>query len=153
MGKSKCRPPNEAELRARVVDVWLAARGFSPDEILLESSFRIRLGRNVYVVGATGERRYPAHARGRADYLVRTVDGRNLFVVETKSPSEDLDEEMRDQAISYARLVADGDIAPFAILTNGRNAEIYDTVTRELISNEGIPAQHTSLQHGFRATV
>lgn len=51
-----------------------------------------------------------------------------LIVVDTKSPSEILSKEGRDQVISYARLLPK--IAPIAVLTNGTNIQVYQTLDK-----------------------
>lgn len=137
---------NEAEVRAKVVDEWLKDHGFGPAEIILEKQFEIQLGRGVHRIG--NGRKY-----GRADYLVRSADGRNLFVIETKSPTSNskLDEFARDQVISYALLLRDG-IAPFAILSNGRDTKIFDTLTRESLETPSVPVEHPYAKNGFRVS-
>jgi hypothetical protein len=138
---------NEAELRATVVDEWLRDHGFGPSDVILEKHFEIQLGRGIHCIGK--RKRY-----GRSDYLVRSVDGRNLFVIETKSPSPDsqLDEAARDQVISYARLLRDG-IAPFAVLTNGENTTIYDTLTGKALGDAHVPVEHPYARSGFRVSL
>jgi type I restriction enzyme M protein len=49
-----------------------------------------------------------------------------LIVCETKSPSEILDRESREQVISYARLL--DRIAPLALLTNGFQTQVFGTL-------------------------
>jgi len=60
-------------------------------------------------------------AYGRIDLLVKASDGSPLFLVEVKKPDIDI-ETGKDQAISYARLL----LAPFAIITNGKETKLYD---------------------------
>lgn len=66
----------------------------------------------------------------RADVLVRNEYGENLLVIEVKAPSEKLDDQARDQGISYARCVAEGNIAPYVVLTNGHLTRVFDSITR-----------------------
>lgn len=142
---------NEAELRAKVVDVWLRDHGFSSDQIRLESSFTISLGRGSFTVDSNQKRR-SEKARGRSDYLVRTADGQNLLIIEAKAPDSPLDEDARIQAISYARLLRDGGIAPFAIVTNGKQTQIFDSVTGNALSEDVVPPSHPYAIAGFRIT-
>jgi Type I restriction enzyme R protein N terminus (HSDR_N) len=142
---------NEAELRAWVIDQWLRDHGFENHQIRLESSFVISLGRGSFTVGNNGKDRSNL-ARGRADYLVRTSDGQNLLVIEAKAPGSSLDEESRIQAISYARLLKEGGIAPFAIVTNGQNSQIFDSITGQPIEGNTIQTAHPYAVAGFRVS-
>ena len=140
---------SEEDIRTHVVARWLSEHGFSANEIKVERSFELRLGRNVYRVGSD----QPLNvARPRTDLLVRSVDGRNLIIIEVKAESESLTERDREQAISYARLLREGGIAPFSVLTNGRQTEIYDSITRERIDGETVPLNHRYARAGFRIT-
>lgn len=113
---------NEEEVKVKLVLPWLREAGFDLDDLQLERTFSIRIGRNAVEIG-----RQPT-ASGRLDILVRAGD-RNLFVIETKAENLALDEDDRDQAISYARLVHP--IAPYAVVTNGRAWHLYDTITKQ----------------------
>jgi hypothetical protein len=75
----------------------------------------------------------------RLDILVRRR-GLNLLVIEVKEDAAELSERDRDQAISYARLLHP--IAPFALVTNGRDFCLFDVVT-----GKQLPAE-TSLPEG-----
>ena len=149
---------SEEDLKSKVVLPWLSGLGFSPDMISVEKSFRIRLGRGVFRV-ESGRLSQADHAatpaidtiHPRVDILVRATDGRNLLVMELKAPSHELTDQDRDQAISYAR-VLEGNIAPFAVLTNGLRTEIYDTIRAELIRGDVIPADHPHSRARFRVS-
>jgi type I restriction enzyme M protein len=56
-----------------------------------------------------------------------------LVVCETKAPGEVLDKKVREQAISYARLLPQ--IAPLALITNGKQVQVYQTVNKNRISD------------------
>ncbi len=142
---------NEAELRSKVIDIWLRDHGFSPDQIRLEHSFTVSLGRGSFTIGSN-QKQGSDTARGRADYLVRTAGGRNLLIIEAKAPGTPLDEVSRVQAISYARLLRDGGIAPFAIVTNGNQTQIFDSITGNELPEDAIPASHPYAVAGFRIT-
>ncbi len=75
---------NEAEICAKVVDQWLRDHGFTIDQILLEKTFKIRLGRGVHIVGA-GSTAGSEELYARSDDLVRAGDGRNLLIIEAKA--------------------------------------------------------------------
>lgn len=56
-----------------------------------------------------------------------------LIVVDTKSPKEILSKQERDQVISYARLLPQ--IAPLAMLTNGYQTHVYQTIDKTRIKD------------------
>jgi hypothetical protein len=123
---------SEDDVRTKVVVPWLLAHGFSLATLSIELSFRIRLGRSIIWVGGGATSRGEAHSTysPRADVLVRNERGDNLLIVEVKAPGEALDDQARDQAISYARCVAEGNIAPYVVLTNGEGVRVFDTLSR-----------------------
>jgi hypothetical protein len=90
--------------------------------------------------------------RAHSDYVVRTIDGRNLLIIEVKAPDEPLNEQAREQGISYARLLRKGGIAPFVILTTGLETQVIDTISGELINGASIPINHPTVMNGFRIT-
>lgn len=141
---------SEEDVRTKVVYGWLADHGFSPQDISVEFSFELRLGRGVYKVNGTPIKQLTRHPR--ADILVRTHDGQNLIVIEVKAPNEPLNDEVREQGISYARLLRKGGVAPFVILTNGSQTKIYDSLSEELISEQQIPVDHKHARNGYRVT-
>lgn len=123
---------SEDDVRTKVVVPWLLSRGFSLATISIEFTFRIRLGRSVIRVGSDSNPRESICSiySPRADVLVRNERGDNLLIIEVKAPGEPLDDLARDQGISYARCVAEGNIAPFVVITNGHSAYVYDTISR-----------------------
>jgi hypothetical protein len=133
----------EEDVRSKIVVPWLLAIGFNNNEISLEFSFRIKIGRSIVKVSngrttrVVGGNITPAEFStftSRADILVRNGEGQNLLIVEVKAPDECLDDPARDQGISYARLLADGNMAPYVVLTNGASTRIFDSFTREDIT-------------------
>ena len=130
---------SEEDIRTKVVYEWLKDCGFSSDNILLEYTFKVKFGRQTRTF------------RPRADVLVKNNNGENLLVIEVKSPSHKLNNDDIDQAISYARLLIDG-IAPFTILTNGKESKIYDSVTKEEVNTQSIPSTHAYVLNGFKPT-
>lgn len=123
---------SEDDVRAKVVVPWLLARGFSLSTISLEFSFQIRLGRSILRVGGGTTSRGQAYTTysPRADVLVRNENGENLLIVEVKAPGEALDDQARDQGISYARSIVEGNIAPYVVLTNGLSTRVFDSRSR-----------------------
>lgn len=142
---------SEEDIRTRVVATWLADHGFTAENISVEFSFELRLGRNVYRVGE--ESPHSPTFRPRADVLVRSCDGRNLLIIEVKAPNETLDENAKAQGISYARLLKSGGIAPFVVITNGHETQIYDSITEEAMQDAYIPTNHPHAQNRFRVSV
>lgn len=123
---------SEDDVRTKIVVPWLLSRGFSLAALSIEFSFRIRLGRSILRVsgGATSRDDTYATYSSRADILVRNEQGDNLLIIEVKAPGEALDDQARDQAISYARCIAEGNIAPYVVVTNGHSARVFDSISR-----------------------
>jgi hypothetical protein len=142
---------SEEDVRTRVITTWLAGHGFTTESISVELSFELRLGRNVYRVGDNSP--HSSIFRPRADVLVRSSDGRNLMIIEVKAPSERLDDDVKEQGISYARLLKNGGIAPFVVVTNGHDTQIYDSITGELMNDACVPTNHPHIQNGFRVSI
>lgn len=149
MPNSKRTLSSEEDVRTKVVVPWLVAQGFTPESISVEHSFEIRLGRGVYRVDS-GKPINSSRIRPRADVLVRSHDNRNLLIFEVKAPHEPLDEDAKEQGISYARMLRGG-IAPFVVITNGRESQIYDSITEDLIQDTYPLVNHPHAQNGFRA--
>lgn len=123
---------SEDDVRTKVVVPWLLSRGFSLAAISIEFSFRIRLGRSILRVrgGVTSRDDTYATYSPRADILVRNERGDNLLIIEVKAPGEALDGQAQDQAISYARCIAEGNIAPYVVVTNGRSTRVFDSISK-----------------------
>ena len=145
---------SEEDIRTKVVYTWLADHGINPAEISLEYCFEVKIGRHTWKIGSDRplpadddlDRRDSSVVRPRADVLVRRGE-KNLMIIEVKSPDEPLDDAARDQGISYARLLPD--IAPFVVLTNGRETKLFDSVTREQLGGQTIPSTHPHARPGF----
>lgn len=117
-------PLNEESVKAKLVLPLLRSLGVEEDEIELETTFSIQLGRGVYAIKGGEVQR----ATGRLDLLCRR-NGRPLFVIELKAEGEELTDTDRQQGLSYARLIEP--MAPWVLLSNGRQTKIYDTVSGE----------------------
>lgn len=129
---------SEDDVRTKVVVPWLLAHGFSLATLSIEFAFQIRLGRSIIWVGGGATSRDGVHSTHspRADVLVRNERRDNLLIIEVKAPGEALDERARDQAISYARCVVEGNIAPYVVLTNGEGVRVFDTLSRAEIGRD-----------------
>lgn len=134
---------SEEDVRTKLVVPWLQSRGFDDAALRLEFSFKVRLGRSILTVGdgtaarATDNVSKASMFSGRADVLVKNLEGRNLLIVEVKAPHEKIDDIARDQGISYARLL-DGNMAPLVLVTNGSESVIFDTYTKERLNGQTI---------------
>ncbi len=113
---------NEETVKVRYVIPFLQRCGFHPNDLLLEATFSVVLGRRQIT---------PPKESGRLDILVRLAD-RNILVVEVKRDGSPITDENRDQAISYARLVHP--VAPFALVTNGSEFHLFDTITKKEVN-------------------
>ena len=117
----------EQEIILNIVLPFLKEIGFGPEDIKAEKSFSLRLGHYVYRVDTEEQIR---RAAPRLDLLI-TRNGVNLFVFEVKRDDLPLKDEDRDQAVSYAKMLHP--VAPFVILTNGRDTRIYETISKNRI--------------------
>jgi hypothetical protein len=120
---------NEEQIKISYVVPWLIRAGVNTDELTYETSFSLKIGRNDVIVGGEN-RRHKDSVGARLDILLKRA-GRNLLIIETKAENLVLTDDDRDQAISYARLVHP--IAPYALVTNGREFRLFDSVSREEI--------------------
>lgn len=110
---------NEEEVKVHLVLPWLEGLGYKRECMDFEKTIKVNEGRKVKSIFA--------------DIVVYTDKKREtpLIVIDTKSPSQILSREGRDQVISYARLLPK--IAPIAILTNGKNSQVYQTLDKSRI--------------------
>ncbi len=112
---------SEEDLRAMVL-AYCSELGFDTDEISCEDHFTIYLGHHSINMNKTA-------IGGRSDVLI-SRNGKPLAIIETKASSHSLTDGDAIQAISYARLLAT--IAPFAIVTNGKETKVYDVLAEKL---------------------
>jgi type I restriction enzyme M protein len=92
---------------------------------------RNQIGRKVSITGTSGHR-----FRKQADIVVYTNE-RPSLVVETKRIQHRLKEEDVNQTLSYAQLLEPP--TPIAILTNGRNWEVYYLDRDDIGGLEAVP--------------
>lgn len=135
------RSYTEEEVKVNFIIPWLRKMGVTPEETSFERSFRVRLGHNQVAVGEDAKRK--DQVGGRYDTLVKR-NGYNLLIVEFKASDFALEDADRDQAISYARLLPQ--IAPYVLVTNGRDFRLYDVETMK--SCEGM-----KLQNGYHLSL
>lgn len=125
---------NEEEVRSKILLPYLSDLGFELSEITLEDSFTIRLGRNEKQI------------RGRSDMLCKR-NNNNLFVIEVKKDTHRITQDDIDQGISYSRALV-GNIAPFTIISNGKNTKIFDTITKAELTGTKISEQSDFWKNG-----
>lgn len=123
----------EEEIRGNLLLPYLKDLGFNVSEISLEKSFTIRLGRGKCKTG-------------RSDILCKRHN-KNLFVIELKNDSISITQDDIDQGISYARSLLDN-IAPFTIVSNGKITRIFDSISRQEISEISISEQSSFWKNG-----
>lgn len=119
---------NEEEIKIKYILPWLEQSGLDIHELQFEQTFSVKIGRQTIHLSRSPTR---DNVSARLDILVKRGD-KNLLIVETKSSQLSLTDDDRDQAISYARLVHP--IAPYAVVTNGNDYKLYDSITKNLIN-------------------
>lgn len=131
---------SEDDIRTKVVYPWLKDCGFSDKDICIEYSIKLRIGKGLKTINS------------RTDILVKSIIGSNLLIVEVKRPNHSLNEEDKQQGLSYARSLTEGGIAPFTVLTNGKDVAIYDSITGDKVIGNVIPSNHPYVENGFRVS-
>lgn len=127
-------------MRTKIIYPFLLGHGFSSSDVKVEFAFSIRRGRQL-------------QNRPRTDALV-SKNGRAIFVIECKREDYELTASDQEQAVSYARLVQP-EMPPYAILTNGRNTIILDTVLGSRVEGEipirdGVVASPSAIEQAIR---
>jgi len=121
---------NEEEIKTKVILPYIESLGISKEDLSLERSFSIKLGKTVHTKTDKSE-----NGTGRLDILCKKGNF-NLFIIEVKADTLTISEDDISQGISYARLLPQ--IAPFVIVTNGKNTEVIDTITGKKINSNNI---------------
>lgn len=111
---------NETELEVAISDILKKYfPALEPSEISNQDQFSIRLGRDkIKIQGSKSTK------KGRSDILIKRK-GTNLAIFELKRPDKELDDDDRDQGLSYARLCEP--MAPIVIISNGRDTKFFQT--------------------------
>jgi len=111
---------NEEEVKINFLLPFLKTKGYNEDCYDFNKSIEIHEGRkrkNIFadvVVYASSQKIAP------------------IILCETKSPDEILNRSVKEQAISYARLLPK--IAPLCLITNGLQIQVYQTLNKNRIS-------------------
>jgi hypothetical protein len=141
MNEHKVNIISEEDLKNKVLLPYLNSIGYSLDDLSFEKEFSVRLGKTVHKL---------ASVRGRLDILCKKGND-NLFVIEAKASNVDLNPDDVEQGISYARLLHP--IAPFVVVTNGKNTKVVDTLTRAELSGTDIGNQSSFWKNGCRLSL
>lgn len=107
----------EEDVKIKVVLPYLKSLGFDESMMDFEKSIIVQEGRKQKKLFAD---------------IVVYLDSRKeapMVLVETKSPTEILGRSVKEQAISYARLL--DRIAPFTVISNGISTHVFHTITKE----------------------
>lgn len=117
---------SEEDVKVKVVLPFLYKSGYNNDQMEFEKTIEVNEGRKKKSI--------------YADIIVYTSKKKDtpIIVIDTKSPSEILSSNGRDQVISYARLLPK--IAPIAVLTNGINTQVFQTIDKTRIKE--IPSKN-----------
>ena len=127
---------SEEDVKVKVVLPYLQKLGYSLDQMEFEKTIEVNEGikkKNIF-----------------ADIIVYTSKKKDtpIIVIDTKSPSEILTTNGKNQVISYARLLPK--IAPIAVLTNGINTQVFQTIDKTRIKD--IPSKK-DIEKDFTTTI
>lgn len=124
------------ELRTVTTEVELYSEQDAETKVIVPALKKLgyvegtRAGRKIVL-----RHQYPIEARqGREKRTIRAdivvyVDDTPVIVVDAKNPRRFLNENDREQVISYARLI--DNVAPYACLCNGKTWQVFDTITKQ----------------------
>lgn len=106
----------EEDVKIQHLLPFLERHGYSASQCSFELAVDVQEGRRTKKIFA--------------DVVVYADKGKKtpLLLCETKAPSEPLNKYVRDQAVSYARLLPK--IAPICIITNGDQTQVYQTLSK-----------------------
>ncbi|EOQ05752.1 type I restriction enzyme HsdR N-terminal domain-containing protein [Bacillus pseudomycoides] len=122
---------NEEQVKNTVIVPYFEKMGFLTDKIEFETHFKINIPRQgeLYIGKEITKHVY-------SDILYKAlVNGklRNVILVEVKRGNHPINEKDIEQAINYARLL--DEIAPYSVVTNGKTTRIFDTITKDELTN------------------
>ncbi len=106
----------EEDVKIKVLLPFLEKEGYDPSLCEFEKAIEVHEGRKSKTI--------------YADVIVYSTKNHDtpLLLCETKAPKEILNKNVREQAISYARLLPQ--IVPFVLITNGDQIQIYETLNK-----------------------
>jgi type I restriction enzyme M protein len=107
---------SEEDVKIKFLVPYLKERGYKEDAMDFEVPIEVHEGRKKKTIFA--------------DVLVYTSQAKKapLLICETKPPNEALSKSVKEQAISYARLLPQ--IAPLTLITNGAQLQVFHTLDK-----------------------
>jgi hypothetical protein len=112
---------SEEDVKIKFLVPFLEAKGYKQECIDFNKPIEVQEGRKTKTIFA--------------DAVVYTTSAKTtpLIVCETKPTSEALTRMVRDQAISYARLLPR--IAPLALITNGNQTQVFQALNKTRLTD------------------
>jgi type I restriction enzyme M protein len=110
----------EEDVKIKFLLPYLKEHGYNPSQCEFEKAVDVQEGRK--------------NKKIFADVVVYTSSRKKapLILCETKPPQEVLNKSVKEQAISYARLLPN--IAPLALITNGSQVQVFQTLNKNRIA-------------------
>ncbi len=120
---------DDERIRQKIERLLIDQKGYSRQDIEVDRDFEIVIEEEVY--------------RPKADLIV-SVEGKRFMLMRCARGSL---VSRETEVVSCARILDDYQI-PFAVVTNGEDAEVLETVSGEVIGNglESIPSKEKSLE-------
>ncbi|MFB4212951.1 N-6 DNA methylase [Shouchella sp. JSM 1781072] len=111
----------EEDVKIKKVLPYLKTLGFNEDLMDFEKSIVVQQGRKIKHI--------------YADIIVYLEKSKKtpVILVETKAPNEVIGRSVKEQAISYARLL--DKIAPYVLISNGSEFSFYHSISKEMLSD------------------
>lgn len=116
---------SEEDVKNKIVMPFLRDSGFDTSELSFEGSFSISIGTHIF---KKNTKKQIENASPRYDILIKR-NSKNLCIFEIKNDSTSITSKDINQAVSYARLL--DQIAPVCIVTNGKEWQIVDSITKK----------------------
>lgn len=133
----------EEDVKVKSLLPLLEDKGYDVASCDFEESIEVHEGRRVKHI--------------YADVIVYADDSKQspLILCETKAPTEVLDRKVREQAISYARLLPQ--IAPYTLITNGSQVQVFHTLNKERVaeipSRDELDSHDSAIPPSMRETL
>lgn len=120
---------DDERIRQKIERLLIEDEGYSKQDIEVDREFEIVIGEEVH--------------RPKVDLIV-SVDGKRFMIIKCARGSLVSRER---EVISCARILDSYQI-PFAVVTNGEDAEVLDTISGEVMGNglESIPSKEKALE-------
>lgn len=109
---------SEEDSKVKVIIPFLESKGYEKRNMRFEQPISVKQGRETKTIFCD---------------IVLYENSDPIIAIDAKNPREALTEEDKEQVISYARLLPS--IAPIAVVSNGKAWEVYNVISKELISS------------------